>query len=293
MTAHDSKLATLCRIANRAHWLPALAVAVVLVAAAWCRADVLLDDSWADGSRAESKRPAEAAVMVGRPADVAVSARSLSTKMGESSQKIWVYFTDGEPVTLKDGETLTASVSFILRGKLEPTTSRNFRFGVFHDATDPRVETDVNSDAGGDAAPWKDSQGYAVQILLTGDANTYTKPLDLGKRVNEESQSLLGTSGDYAKMSGGTPAPIESDKEYTATLAIKRVSAKHNDITTSLSQGDQQLATWSLSDNGSSLGAAAPCDKFDQLFIRISDGATTAERIDFTNFKVEVTGAAP
>ena len=42
------------------------------------------------------------------------------------------------------------------------------------DATSPRVERDVNSDAGGDDAPWTDAKGYAVQVLVTGDDYTNT-----------------------------------------------------------------------------------------------------------------------
>lgn len=257
------------------------------------RAEVLLDESWTDGSRAETKLPAEAAVWTGREADVTVSAGTLSTKMGGSSQKLWLYFTGGEPVTLADGQKLTASVSFIPRGALHSTTSRNFRFGVFHDSTDPRVLADVNSDAGGDTMPWKDVAGYAVQLQLTNDPNTGTKPLDLGKRINMESQSLLGTSGDYAKMTGGMPAHVELDKEYTLSLEIEKVSAKQVDVTASLSQGETQLSTWSLSDNGYTFGNAPVCDKFDFLYLRISDGATTADQIDFKNVKVEVTGGKP
>ena len=35
--------------------------------------------------------------------------------MGDSSQKIWTYFTESEPVTLAVGQKLTASISFIPR----------------------------------------------------------------------------------------------------------------------------------------------------------------------------------
>jgi hypothetical protein len=264
-----------------------------LVAVSWSQAEVLLDDSWTDGSRTETNLPAEAAVWIGRDADASVSAGTLSTTMGEASQKLWVYFTDGEPVTLADGQKLTASVTFVPRGALHTTTSRSFRFGVFFDPTDPRVDTQVNSDSGGDSMPWKDAQGYAVQMLMTNDPNTSTKPLDLGKRINMESQSLLGTSGDYAKMSGGMPAQLELDKEYTLTLEIAKISAKQVDATASLNQGDTQLSTWSLSDNGFTLGTATVCDKFDLLFLRVSDSATTADQIDFKNLKVEVTGGKP
>jgi hypothetical protein len=65
------------------------AILLLLIAVQPSRADVLLDDKFADGSRAESKRPAEAAVWVGRESDVTVAQGALSTTMGPASQKIW------------------------------------------------------------------------------------------------------------------------------------------------------------------------------------------------------------
>lgn len=252
-------------------------------------AQVLLDDKWADGSRTESKRPKEAAVWVARKADAAVKMGALSTVMTPSSQKIWTYFTDKDPVTLKVGQRLTASVTFVPRGKLSESTSRSLRIGLFHDATSPRVEKDLNSDAGGPDSPWADAKGYAVQVLLTGGEYPSTKPFDLGKRLNLESKSLLGISGDYAKVSGGEPVALKVDKEYTVTFEIDRVSEAQTDLTVSYRQGKEELSTWSVTDDGDYLGTEPVYDKFDLLFIRLADNLTTADKIDFTNFKVELT----
>ena len=57
-----------------------------------------------------------------------------------------------------------------------------------------------------------------MQVLITGGEYSSTKPFDLGKRTNLASPSLLGTSGDYTKMSGGDPVALELDKEYRVTL---------------------------------------------------------------------------
>jgi hypothetical protein len=272
--------------------LPRWILAIAALACVWplprTHGETLLDEKWADGSRAESNRPQEAAVWVGRKADVSVKAGALSAAMGTSSQKIWTYFTDSEPVRLEAGQKLVASVSFVPRGKLSQSTSRSLRIGLFHDATSPRVEADINSDAGGPDMPWKDAQGYAVQVLVTGDEYTSAKPLDLGKRINMESQSLLGTSGDYAKVSGGAPLGLELDTEFTVTLSIERLSENEVELIASYKQGDEELSTWSVVDDGNYLGTEPVYDRFDLLFIRISDAATTADQIEFTNFKVEL-----
>lgn len=268
-----------------------LALSLLAGIAPNCRADVLLDEQFADGSRAESKRPAEAAVWAGRKGDVTVAKGALSTAMGAASQKIWTYFTDTEPATLGVGQTLSASVSFVPRKVLAESTSRSFRIGLFHDATSPRVEQDVNNDSGGLGAPWKDARGYAVQVLVTGGEYADDGPFDIGKRMAEASNSLLGTSGDYIKMSGGTPITLKLDTEYRFVFKIAKVSETQVELTASLYQGDEELSSFSVSDDGSTLGSDPINDKFDQLFLRIADNATTADQIDFTNFKVEVTAA--
>jgi len=249
---------------------------------------VLLDEKWADGSRAESKLPKESAVWIGRKTDVSLKPGVLSTILTPASQKIWTYFTDKGPITLKPGQKLTASVSFIPRGALSESTSRSLRIGLFHDATSPRVEKDVNNDGGGPDAPWTDAKGYAVQALVTGGEYSSTKPFDLGKRINLESKSLLGTSGDYSKVSGGDPVALALDKEYTITLDVDRVSESQTDVTVGYWQDKKQLSTWSVSDDGDYLGTDPPYDKFDLLFIRLANNNTIADKIDFTNIKVEL-----
>lgn len=266
-----------------------LAIATTLLVGTWARAagpEVLLDQTWADANRAENNLPAQSAVWIGRPVDVTVSAGVLSTKMAAMSQKIWTYFTPSEPVTLAVGQTLTASLTFIPRGNLYDNTSRSFRFGVFYDPSNPRVTRDTNSDSGGDDAPWTDATGYAVQLLLTNDPYTGTAAFDLGKRTDLADPSLLGTSSDFSKLPGGARVSEELDKEYTLRLAVKKVSDTQVDLTASLFQGDQKLATTTVRDNGVQLGAAPPYDKFDMLALRLSDNLTTADQIDVTRFKV-------
>jgi hypothetical protein len=265
------------------------AVGAYFAVASASSAQVLLDDKWADGSRAESQLPKQSAVWVGRKPDVTVAPNVLSTAMTPSSQKIWTYFTEKEPISLKLGQKLKASVSFIPRGKLAESTSRSLRIGLFNDATSPRVEKDLNSDGGGTDAPWTDAKGYAVQVLVSGGDYVSSKPFDLGKRVNFESKSLLGTSGDYSKVSGGDPVALALDKEYTVVIEIDRVSETQNDLTVSYRQGKEELSTWSVTDDGDYLGTEPPNDKFDLLFVRLANKETLADKIDFTNFKVEVT----
>jgi hypothetical protein len=265
--------------------------ASVLLLCALCAAaqgQVLLDEKWSDGSRGESKRPNEAAVWVGPENNVAMKTGALTATLTSASQKIWTYFTDKEPVSLKAGQKLRASVSFIPRGALSESTSRSLRIGLFHDPTNPRIEKDLNNDGGGPDAPWTDAKGYAVQVLVTGGEYSSTKPFDLGKRTNLESRTLLGTSGDYTKVSGGEPVALSLDKEYTVTLELHRVSESQTDLSVSYRHGNEELSSWSVTDDGNYLGTDPVYDKFDMLFVRLSNNTTLSDKIDFTNFKVEL-----
>jgi hypothetical protein len=264
------------------------AVLVCLAISAMARAQTLLNENWADGSRTEHVLPNEAAVRVGRVADVSVKSGALSVTLTPASQKLWTYFADKEPVTLKVGQKLRATVSFIPRGALSESTSRSLRIGLFHDPTNPRVEEDLNNDAGGPGMPWSDATGYAVQVLVAGGEYVSAKPFDIGKRVNLQSQSLLGTSGDYAKVSGGQPVALALDREYTVTFDVERIAKSQVALTAAYSQGKELLSTWSVTDDGSSLGSEPVYDTFDMLFIRIANSETTADKIDFTNLKVEL-----
>lgn len=278
--------------ARRLHvgWLVLAVVSCLACLSSTVMGRVLLDEKWTDGSRTETKRPKEAAIWVGPKADVAVTPGALLANAGEASQKIWVYITDKEPVRLATGEKLVASVSFVPRGALNETSSRGLRIGLFHDSNSPRVESDVNSDAGGTSAPWADAKGYAAQILVVGGQDSRTKPFDLGKRTNLKSKSLLGTSSDYAKVSGGDPIGLEPDKEYTISFTVEKAAERENSLTCSYKQGEKELSSWSIVDDGTQLGSEPPCDTFDLLFLRISNKETTAEKLEFTNFKVELIG---
>ncbi len=263
---------------------------VGLVVGFWAaqgRAEVLVDEAWADGSRAENKLPSEAAVWIGREKDVTVSEGVLSTIVGTKSQKMWLYFTADEPVTLVTGQTLTAAISFIPRGALYENTSRNFRVGLFYDADSPRVEADTNADSGGEGEPWANATGYAVQLLLTNDPYTGTASFVVGKRIAKAHPNLLGTTADYTRTPGGARISEELDKEYTLQLAVKRVSDDQVDVTAALYEGEKKLSSTTMHDYGAQFGGDAPiCDKFDLLYLRLSDNFTTADQIDFTGIKV-------
>jgi hypothetical protein len=269
-----------------------IAIAAILYAASSSSAALLLDDDFGDLSRTETNLPDESHFFLSHPDANTMLANTLRYQIQSGSTKAHTYFSLGSQYSeLEVGDTLSAAVTIIPRVSLNPgnSTSRNFRFGLFRDPTDGHVLADTNDDGGGDGDPWTDAQGYGVQIAMMSDANTRT-PFDLGKRVGSD-DSLLGTSGDYIKTSGGTPVVMAINNEYTYTMDISKITDTQTDITVSLSQtGVGLLSTYTVSDNGSALGAAAPYDRFDLLGFRWSNAETTASIFDFKS--IVITGPA-
>lgn len=248
---------------------------------------VLLDDTWADGSRAETNLPNESAVLAG-DSDISVSPGSLQygTPGYTDSHKLWTYFTpDGSPVSLAVGQQLVATIRFIPRG-LYVSNAENFRLGLFHDPTDPQVHTDTDDDGGGSGDPWTDSTGYGVRVALSSGAGDNPQ---LGKRIDQTSNSLLGSSGAYTWDSGG--ADVENmlnDALYIATLELDRTAVDQMLVTFTLADAaGGVITTHSLSDSDG-LGGDPIWTEFDHLFFRLSSASGTADIIDFQNFKVEV-----
>lgn len=284
-----------------------------ILAASLCQAGTLLNDSWTDGDRTNTALPNDSATYVGVSTSdggsLAVVPGALKNVMGTGSRKNWTYYTsnlsnpDGNQphnaVThLSTGDTLIASLTFTLpNGATSASTSKDFRFGVFFDPTDPRVQTDVNSDGGGSTSPWADATGYAVQMPLNGTA-TNSSPFQIVKRTTSNT-SLLGSSGAFTNApTGGSVYSNAPNTSYTVSLALNMVSLSQLDVTATLAQGSTVLATQTVSDLGATFGGTAVAagglpgsqsiyQDFDHLFFRMSSNSETPE-IDFTNWKVEL-----
>jgi len=291
-------------------WSLISAIAPIL-AASLCHAGVLVNDSWTDGDRTNTALPTDSATFVGASTSdggsVTVVPGALKNLMGTSSRKNWTYFTsdlsnpDGNlphnAVThLNAGDSLTASLSFTLpNGATAASTSKDFRFGLFTDPTDARVQTDANSDGGGGTNPWADATGYAVQMPLNSTA-TNASPFQIVKRTTSNT-SLLGSSGAFTNApTGGSVYSNAANTSYTVSLALNMISASQLDVTATLMQGSTVLATQTVSDTGAAFGGTAVAAgglpgsqsiyrDFDQLFFRMSSNAEAGE-IDFTNWNV-------
>lgn len=255
-----------------------------------CSGAVLLNDTFADGSREETNLPSESAVWVSHPARIAMDVGSLAFTQDGSSTKMWTYFAPyGSPATLEIGDKLIATVEFTPTGMSamsNDNTNRTFRFGLFHDPTDEQLLLDTNTDDGG-SGRWFDSRGYAVQFnLSTADAAAQIR---IGKRTAvDDTFSLLGNDLAYTFGSNGERVKnLVNGTAYTLTLTLERTGEAVMKVGFAFSEGENVIATASLTDPG--LGSLPIYTAFDQLFFRISSTTGTAEVLDYHSIKIEHT----
>lgn len=257
-----------------------------------CPAEILLYDTFADGSRMETNLPTESAVWFSHPANLTVSSGSLAVNqqaIGNVSSKMWTYFApNGSPVSLGVGDQLVAEIMFTPRGSMYSTSSKNFRLGLFNDPTDAQLLTDTNSDTGG--GRWVDSRGYAVMFTLSPDSTAGT--IQVGKRTNVTgTDGLLSSTGTYTWNSGsGQASNLSLNTQYTMRLVLQRTAEQEMKVTFTFLRDSTVIASNSLTDNG--LGSLPIYTSFDQLFIRLSTFTGTADIVDYNSIKIEKIPAA-
>jgi len=264
-----------------------MAVTLVLCTAGFCSAQVLLYDTFADGSRVETNLPTESAVWVGTPGSVTMGTGSLAYAQSTGSQKLWTYFaSNGSPVSLGVGQQLIATIAFTPRQTLYDVTSKNFRFGLFNDPTNDQLFSDTNSDSGGTGDPWGDSTGYATHFALSSGSSANAS---VGKRIAGLTTSLLGSGSAYPGIaSGGDKFTVTLDTLYTVTLALDYQAANQMEVTFSIADATGVISTTSIIDDGTFGGYdTGVYTNFDQLFFRFSKAEGTADVIDFNSIKVE------
>jgi hypothetical protein len=255
---------------------------LLLVLGGMASATVLLNDTFADGSRLETNLPNESGLWASSPADVTTGAGSVAQAMATSSRRLHTYFAaDGSPVSLGVGEQLVATIEFSPKGALYSSTSRNFRFGLYTDPTGGQLLSDSVGDAGSSNS-WQDATGYAVQFSLSsGTAST----IQLGKRTDFSVTSLLGTGSAYTwSAGGGRASDLTLDTVYTMTMVLDYQAANEMLVSFTFADENGVIGSETLLDNG--LGGKPVYTDFDFLLFRFSQAPGTADVIDIHSIQI-------
>lgn len=240
------------------------------------RGQVLVNDTWAGGSRSVQNLPSQSAWF-------AASAGTLTASAGAGSSLWLTYFTpSGSPATLGIGDSLRATLVFTPTAvATAPTTSRGFRLGLYDYSASTRVNADGFSTTGANGT------GVTGYMLNMNFAQTFTtaSPLQLMERTNIASSNLMGATGDYASLGSGgglSGDPGFTDgRSYTLQLSVTRTAADSVSIAAQILGNTSPIQFTATDPSGASFA-------FDALAIRPANAASSAGQFVFNSFKAEL-----
>jgi len=276
--------------------LPVLFLVLTMGSVPSASGAVLVEDSWADGTRDDTNLPEESAWFANNAAGSPTLSATTGSLTGNvlmfetnTSSRLWItHFTPpGSPVTLAPGETLKVTLVFRANNvTTSSTTSRGLRIGLFN-FSEPgaaRVSGDGFSTGAGGGAPGANVTGY---ILNMNFAQTFTTaPLQIMKRTDTFNINLMGASAVFTALgnNGGGAANepgFSNGAEYTLEFLARRLEGA-TQITTRFSNA----AGWSISHTITD--ATNPTFSFDGFALRPNSVPDTADSFTFTRFKAEV-----
>ena len=246
-------------------------------------AAVLLDDTWADGTRTNTSLPTDAAWYASSAASLVAATNSLTgTPSATASRTWWIYFTTNtaSPVSLNVGDTLKVTLAFTPSGVAAQNGNFGLRAGLFNYSGGTRTTTDTVAAGAG-------VRGYLASVNF---GSTLTnRPLEIMERTNIASASVMAFPADYSSLGaggGGTGAPgFNSGAPYTLEL-----SAKRNADSVAITAKFSDTNGWSISQTGTDISGVT--SNFDAFFIRAATAGQTATSFKFTEIKVEVLSSA-
>lgn len=257
-----------------------LSVFAVLAVVASARATVIVNDTWADGSRLEQNLPTESRwFAANRASNFLASAGSLMFYTDPAGSRAGLtYFTDtpSSPLTIADGYMLVTTLQFTGTGTVASNANRSMRFGLFDFSGGTRLTADGTSSSMNGAGV----TGYALFLNHVGTFGT--APIELLDRTGVSNTDLLGAAGAYTSLGAGGGAAGDAGfldgVLYTLTLTLAR-NGSSLDILANISGGSLDIS-FTATDT-------TPTFTFDTFALRNSRGDQTASIYDFSLFRVE------
>jgi pectate lyase len=261
-----------------------LASTLTLAAVAPARATVLLDDTFADGTRNNTSLPTDAAWFASSGGSLTAAPGAMTLSMGSSAILGVCYFTTNaaSQASLGVGDTLLATITFTFNGVAPLNSSQGFRIALC-DFGANRISADFSSSSSQGA----NVAAYALFQTMGVTFNNAT-PMDLRKRTTLTDTSLLGTSGDWTSLGTGPGntngfSGFTSGGQYTLQLSLQRTGANSLLFT----------ATWLSLATGATLStsetdSAATNFNFDGVALRPQTAATSSTNVVFNEVRVEL-----
>ena len=212
-------------------------------------AAVLLDDTWANGTRTNQNLPTKSAWYASTGRALTAATNSMTLSVGDTSVMAITYFTtnDTSPVQLSIGDTLRATFGLTLNGVAVANKSQGFRLGLFDFADSILSPKRLTEDHFSNGSQGNGVQGYAL-FQNMGTTFARSERMDIRKRTTLPGTSLLGAS-DFWKSLGTDPdnagkfSGFANGTRYILLFALERTGT--NSLVIS--------ATWSNTASGATL----------------------------------------
>jgi hypothetical protein len=249
---------------------------------------VLLNDTWADGSRNEQNLPTESQWFRGGtgtldPIGPGGPLRGDLGAGGTSSGSWTTYFApSGSPVTLLNaGDTLTLTWQFTLTGVGAQNSSQNFRLAVVNTPTAARLSAD--------GSPGSSTYSGYGMLMNMAPVIANSNPFQLVERIDPgTSSALLSAGGSWTGLGNGATVGATGYVDatlYTYMLQLTLNGSGGLDIVSSMSGG-------SLNNTGiASVSITDPTPNslsFDTFSIRPSSATGSAQIWDTSLLRVEL-----
>ena len=256
-----------------------------------CHGTVLLDDTWADGTRTNQNLPVESAWYSSSASALTAATNSMTLTVGANAVMAITYFgtNDTSPVQLNNvGDTFTASFTLMFSNVAPANTSAGFRLmlGDFADSTlSPKG---VSADGFSSSSQGAGVQGYAI-FQNMGATFGAVGPTTLRKRTTLADSSLLGTTGDWTVIGSG---PVASNNfpgfvdgtQYLLQVILQRYATNFMAISVAWTN----LANGGFIYTGNFLDTSATNFNFDGIALRPQQASQAASNIIFLETKIEL-----
>jgi hypothetical protein len=267
----------------------ACAMATMILTPARAFAQVIVDDSWASGTRTSPPNDAGWWYSTSSSA-IEVGTGFLGLVTGGSGRGIHGTFASQ---ALGIGDTLTATFMFTTPETVGTAKSTALRAGLF-DTTGHSLAQDISASSGSPNALYNNLDGY----MTDWDVNTGASA-DTAIRVRSApgSGQLLATTSDYTSLGDSPDAGYSflASTSYVGIFSITRTGLGL-DLTSSLYQGATLLDTFTISDPSPTtttfgmIGFHANSSTFGSSSTPTDPGDASVDNgINFTNVKIEYT----
>ncbi len=255
-------------------------------------ATIILDDTFADGTRNNQNLPTDAAWYVSTPASWKTAVNALTVTNGTSAILGVTYFgvNSSTPVSLNVGDTLTVTLTITFNGVAANNSSQGFKIGVYDFADSTLSPKWATADLGSNNGQGTGVKGYSL-FQNCGITFRNTTPTDIRSRTNLTSTSLLGTTGDHKSLVTGPGntnnfTGFTNGGQYSLQFSLFRTN------TTDMSVA----VTWQNLSSGATLTTSvldtnAATFNFDGIGFRPASADTSATNITFNEVRVDLTGA--